>query len=90
MMIITVIVMPRSSVSKESACSVGDPGLIPGLGRSPGEGNGNPLQCSCLENSMDREAWRATVHGVAKVRHDLATKSSSCHNLKFVKIQEHL
>ena len=41
-------------------------GLIPGLGRSPGEGNGNPLQYSCLENPMDREAWPATVHGVAK------------------------
>ena len=44
----------------------GDTGSIPGLGRSPGEGNGNPLQYSCLENSMDREAWRATVHGAAK------------------------
>ena len=44
----------------------GDLGLIPGLGRSPGGGNGNPLQYSCLENAMGREAWRATVHGVAK------------------------
>ena len=51
---------------KESACSVGDLCLIPGLGRSLAEGNGNPLQYSCLENSMDRGAWRATVHGVAK------------------------
>ena len=50
---------------KESACYTGDPGLIPGLGRSPGEGNGNPLQSSCLENPMDRGAWRATVRGVA-------------------------
>ena len=49
-----------------SACSAGDPGSIPGLGRSPGEGNGNPLQYSCLENSMDGGAWWATVHGVAK------------------------
>ena len=48
---------PRSSVSKESACSAGDPGSIPGSGRSPGEGNGNPLQDSCLENSMDRGVW---------------------------------
>ena len=48
------------------ACNAGDLGLIPGLGRSLGEGNGNPLQYSCLENSIDREAWRATVHGVAK------------------------
>ena len=54
------------SEGKESACSVGDPGSIPGWGRSPGEGNGNPLQYSCLENSMDRGAWQATVHGVAK------------------------
>ena len=45
-----------------------DPGSIPGLGRSPGEGNGNPLQCSCLKNSMDRGAWWATVHGVTKSR----------------------
>ena len=54
---------------KESACKVGDTGdvgLIPGLGRSLGEGHGNPLQYSCLENLMDRGAWRATVHGIAK------------------------
>ena len=51
-----------------SACNAGDPGLIPGLGRSPGEGNGNPLQYSCLENPMDGGAWWATVHGVAKSR----------------------
>ena len=54
------------SDGEESACNVGDPGLIPGLERSPGEGNGNPLRCSCLENPMDRGAWWATVHGVAK------------------------
>ena len=57
---------PCSSVGKESACNAGDPGLIPGSGRSPGEGNGNPLQYSCLGNAMDRAAWRATVHGVTK------------------------
>ena len=51
---------------KESACSAGDPGSIPGSGRSPGEGYGYPLQYSCLENSMDREAWWAIVHGVIK------------------------
>ena len=56
----------HSSVGKESACNAGDPGSIPGSGRSPGEGNGNPLQCSCLENPTDRGAWQATVHGVAK------------------------
>ena len=52
--------------SKEPACSVGNLGLIPGSGRSPGEGSGNPPQYSCLENSMDRGAWWATVHGVSK------------------------
>ena len=65
---------PHSSVSKESPCKAGDLGSIPGLGRSPGEENGNPLQYSCLENPMDRGAWWATVHGVARVRHDLVTK----------------
>ena len=54
------------SVGKESACSAGDLGSIPRLGRSPGEGNGNPLQYSCLENFMDTGAWWAAVHGVAK------------------------
>ena len=49
------------SVIKESACNVGDLSSIPGLGRSPGEGNGNPLQYSCLENSVDRGAWRASL-----------------------------
>ena len=53
---------------KEYACNEGDLGSVPGLGRSPGEGNCNPLQCSCLENSMDRGAWWATVCGVAKIR----------------------
>ena len=53
---------PHSSVGKESVCNAGDLGLIPGLGRSPEEGNGNPLQYSCLENPMDRGAWKAIVH----------------------------
>ena len=57
---------PGGSDGKASACNAGDPGSIPGLGRSPGEGNGNPPQYSCLENSMDREAWQATVHGTAE------------------------
>ena len=51
-----------------------DAGLIPRSGRSPGEGNANPLQYSCLENLTDRGAWRATVHGVGRVAHNLATK----------------
>ena len=57
-----------SSDGKASAYNVGDSGLIPGSGRSPGEGKGNPLQYSCLENPMDRGAWWATIHGVAKSR----------------------
>ena len=60
-----VTMFPCSSVGKESACSAGHLGSIPGLGRSPGEGNGNPFQYPCLENLMDRGAWRAAVHGVA-------------------------
>ena len=55
-----------SLVGKEPACNAGDLGLIPGSGRSPGEGNDNPLQYSCLENPMDRRAWWATVHGIAE------------------------
>ena len=54
------------SDGKESACNAVDPGLIPGSGRSPAEGNGNPLQYSCLENPMDGGVWQAIVHGVAK------------------------
>ena len=57
---------PDGSDGKVSACNARDLGSVPGSGRSPGEGNGNPLQYSCLENSMDREAWQASVHGVAK------------------------
>ena len=57
---------PGSSDGKVSACSVGDLGSIPGSGSSPREGNGTPLQYPCLENSMDRGAWRSTVHGVTK------------------------
>ena len=68
---------PDIPVVKESACSTGDPVSIPGSGRFPGEGNGNPLQYSYLENPMDRGTWQATVHGVARVRHNLATKLKS-------------
>ena len=59
---------PGGSEGKASAYNVGDLGSIPGSGRSPGEGNGDPLQYSCLENLMDRGAWWATIHGVAKSR----------------------
>jgi len=64
---------PGSLVSKESACSAGDLGSIPGSGRSPGEGNGNSLQYYCLENPIDRGAWWATVHGVTRIGHNLVT-----------------
>ena len=70
---------PHSSVGNESACSTGDPSSIPGLGRSPGEGNGNPLQYSCLENPMDRGAWWAAVHGVAKSRTRLSDFTFTFH-----------
>ena len=63
---IYLLVFPGGSVGKESACNAGDPGSIPGSGKSPGGGNGNPLQYSCLGNLMDREAWWPTVYGVAK------------------------
>ena len=64
----TFLGIPGASDGKVFACNVGDLGSIPGSGRSPGEGNGNPLQYSSLENSMDEGAWWATVHGVAKSR----------------------
>ena len=68
---------PGGSDGKAPACNAEDPGSIPGSWRSPGEGNGNPLQYSCLENSMGRGAWQAAVHRVAKVRHDWVT--NTCH-----------
>ena len=61
-----ILGFPSGSDGKESACNAGDPGSIPGLGRSPGEGNGYPLQYSCLENPMDRGACCTSVHGVPK------------------------
>ena len=64
---------PGGSDDKASACNVGDPGSIPGSGRSPGEGNGNPLQYSCLENLKDRGTQWATFHRVTKSRKRLAT-----------------
>ena len=64
--------MMGGSYGKESACTARDPGSIPGLGRCPGKGNGNPLQYSCMENPMDRGAWQAIVHGVAGVGNNLA------------------
>ena len=64
-------------VVQNPLANAGDLGLIPGAGRSPAEGNGHPLQYSCLENSTDRGAWHATVRRVARVRHDLVTKPPS-------------
>ena len=79
---------PGSSEVKASACNVGDLSSIPGSGRSPGEGNGNPLQYSCLENSMDGRAWWATVHGVSESRtrlsdftHSLTHSLTQVHNI---------
>ena len=63
---IFVSLITEASVGKESACCVGDLASIPGSGRSPGEGNGNPFQYSCLEKSMDRGAWQATVCGITE------------------------
>ena len=68
-----LIDFPGGLGSKESAWNTEDPGLIPGSRRSPGEGNGNPFQYSCLENSMHRGAWWATVHGGHRVGHDWAS-----------------
>ena len=70
---------PGSLGGKISTCNVGDPGSIPESGRSPGEWNGNPLQCSCLENPMDGEAWEAAVHGVAKSRTQLSNFTFTFH-----------
>ena len=69
------------SDSKESTCHAGDLGTIPRSGRSPGEGNGYPLQYSCLENSMDRGAWRATVHRVTKSRRQLSDLAHTAQGL---------
>ena len=65
---------PGGPVVKNLPANAGDVGSVPGSGRSPGEENGNPLQYSCLGNPMDRGAWQATVHGIARVGHDFATK----------------
>ena len=71
---------PGGSHSKESACNAGDPGLIPGLGRSHGEGNGNPLPYSCLENPMDRRAWWTTLYGAPKSQTQLSDFNFTCNS----------
>ena len=75
---------PVGSDGKESACNAGNLSLVPGLGRSPGEGNGSPLQYSCLENPMERGAWRATVCGVAKSQTRLSQFHATLHLVKVV------
>ena len=70
----SIVGFPGGSVVKNLPASAGDVGSILGLERSPGEGNGNPLQYSCMENPMDRGAWQATVHGDTRAGHDLVTK----------------
>ena len=71
---------PGGSVVKNPPANAGDLGLIPGSGRSPGEGNGNPFQYSCLGNPMDRGAWRAMVHGVSKEM-DMTERLNNCNKL---------
>ena len=78
-MVMTLLGFPGGSEVKASACDAGDLGLIPGLGRSPGEGNGNPLQYSCLENPMDGGAWWAADHWVAKSRTRLSDFTFTFH-----------
>ena len=83
---------PGGSDGKESACNAGDLGSVPGLRRSPGEGNGYPLQYSCLENAMDRGAWWVTVHGVTKSWTRLSDKHFHLHwivaGIKWVTVHE--
>ena len=78
------------SVIKNLPDNVGDMGLIPGSGGAPGEGNGNPLQYSCLENPMDKGAWWATVYGVTRVRYALATKPPPPEKIKYVTLTSDL
>ena len=73
---------PGDANGKEYACNAGDPGSIPRSGRSPGEGNGNPFQYSCLDNSMDRGAWQAIVQGSQRVGHEWATNTFNFHFLE--------
>ena len=78
MVLHSLLGFPGGSEGKASACNVGDPGSIPGSRRSPEEGNGNPLQYSCLENSMDGGAWWARVHGVTKSQTRLSNFTCCC------------
>ena len=81
---------PDGSDSKESACNAGDPGSVSGLGRSPGEGNGYPLQYSCLENPMNRGAWQAKVHGITVSWTQLSDSHTHTHTLTHLHTIEYL
>ena len=88
------MIFPGGSEVKVSACNAGDLGLIPGPGRSPGEGKGNPLQYSCLKNHMDGGAWWATVHGATKswtqqseFTFKFQFNGTRCHDLCFLNIE---
>ena len=72
-----ILELPRCLTDKESACQAEETCSIPGSGRPPGKGNGNPLQCSCLGNPKDRGAWRVTVHGIIKSQTQLNDLSSN-------------
>ena len=78
------------SMVKNLPANAGDACSIPGSERSPGEGNGNPLQYSCLENPLNRGAWWATVHGVARVRHDLVTEQQNNNDVLQIETQQNL
>ena len=82
--------LPGGSDPKEPATNMGDQASIPGLGRSFGEGNGNSLQCSCLENSMDRGAWWVAVHGATKSKTRLGNTNSSVYGHVLIKIKTKL
>ena len=85
-----LVVFLDGLAGKESACNAGDTedeGFIPGLGRSPGGGNDNPLQYSCLKNPMDRGAWWATVHGVARAGHDKCYKHMCSSSTTLLKLR---
>ena len=73
---------PGVSDDREFACSTGDLGSIPGLGRSPGEGNGNPLRYFCLKNPLDRGAWQATVHNVHKESDTTEEQNAPTHSVQ--------
>ena len=83
---IQLLSFPGGSVVKNPPANAGDASLIPGSGRCIGEGNGNPCQYSYLENPMDRRAWQAIIHGVARVRHGWATKKKRTNKIQLLRV----